>query len=128
LLRLVLAQGHVLIISPALLSELQDVLLRPKFRGYLTIERARRFVELVADSGERHGDPERTSPLTPDPDDDYLVALARAAKADYLVSGDPHLTGLVSPTPPVITPAELLRRLREREGSRDPRGTDRPGL
>ncbi len=29
-----------------------------------------------------------------DPKDDYLVALARVASADYLVSGDPHLTSL----------------------------------
>ncbi len=26
-----------------------------------------------------------------DPKDDYLVALAQASGADYLVSGDPHL-------------------------------------
>jgi predicted nucleic acid-binding protein len=29
-----------------------------------------------------------------DPKDDYLVALARTASADYLISGDPRLTSL----------------------------------
>ncbi len=46
--------------------------------------------------------------LTPDPKDDYLVALARSAAAHFLVSGDPHLTELVNPRPPVLTPRAFL--------------------
>jgi predicted nucleic acid-binding protein len=42
---------------------------------------------------------------------DYLVALARAVAADFLVSGDHHLTGLVDPVPPVLTPREFRDRL-----------------
>jgi len=41
--------------------------------------------------------------LTPDPGDDYLVSLAQATGADYLVSGDAHLTGLDDARPPVLT-------------------------
>jgi predicted nucleic acid-binding protein len=58
-------------------------------------------------------DPSPTPGVTPDPDDDYLVALARAAAADLIVSGDGHLTGLKDAQPPVVTPrrfADLLRR------------------
>lgn len=47
-----------------------------------------------------------------DPDDDYLVALTRAAAADYLVSGDPHLTKLEGVAVPVLAPRAFLERLR----------------
>jgi len=56
-------------------------------------------------------DHEHPSPLTgvaPDRDDDYLIALARAAHADYLVCGDRHLLGLADPVPAVLTPREFL--------------------
>lgn len=49
--------------------------------------------------------------LSPDPDDDYLIALARVAGADYLVSGDRHLLDLADPDPPVLTPRQFLRLL-----------------
>jgi predicted nucleic acid-binding protein len=43
-----------------------------------------------------------------DPNDSYLVTLARSATVDYLVSGDGDLTSLQSPQPPVIKPADFL--------------------
>ena len=49
-------------------------------------------------------------PLSADPDDEYLVDLARAAEADVLVSGDAHLLELRDRLP-VMTPAEFLARL-----------------
>jgi predicted nucleic acid-binding protein len=54
-----------------------------------------------------------TPGVTPDPDDDYLVALARAAAADLIVSGDGHRTGSKDAQPPAVTPrrfADLPRR------------------
>lgn len=56
-------------------------------------------------------DPPDPPPLTPDPGDDYLLALASAAGARFLVSGDPHLTQLAEPFPPVLIPRALLDRL-----------------
>jgi predicted nucleic acid-binding protein len=50
-----------------------------------------------------------------DPDDSYLVTLARSAKADYQVSGDGDLTSLQSPQPPVIKPADFLAGLSRSE-------------
>lgn len=48
-----------------------------------------------------------------DPDDDYLVALARDAGADWRVTGDPDLLEVVGPPVRVVSPgvfaAELLR-------------------
>jgi predicted nucleic acid-binding protein len=37
-----------------------------------------------------------------------LIALARPAEADYLVSGDRHLLDLADPDPPVRTPGQFL--------------------
>jgi predicted nucleic acid-binding protein len=53
-------------------------------------------------------DPAALLGASPDPDDDYLIALARAANADYLVSGDRHLLDLEAPDPPVLTPRQFL--------------------
>ena len=105
-------QGHFdLIVSPKLLAELQRVLLRRKFRRYVTEEEASAYVRMFARLAEVTPDPEAQERLTPDPGDDYLVALARAADADLLVSGDPHLTGLTEAVPPVLTPRRFLERL-----------------
>jgi predicted nucleic acid-binding protein len=49
--------------------------------------------------------------LTPDSDDDYLIALAQAAAADGIVSGDNHLLQFVNPSPPVLMPRRFAERL-----------------
>lgn len=100
-----------LIVSPKLLGELQRVLLRPKFRRYVTEEEAAAYVEGLARLAEVAPDPDVVERVTPDPGDDFLVALGRAAEADVLVSGDPHLTGLRRADPPVLTPRGFLERL-----------------
>lgn len=47
-----------------------------------------------------------------DPKDGYLIAVARSAGADYIVSGDQDLTSLVELQPPVLTPSAFLELLR----------------
>ena len=111
LLQAVLDQRCAMIVCPALLAELQDVLVRPKFRRYLSLEQARRYVMLIAAIAESQLDPAVRPGLTPDPDDDDLVALAQAANADCLVSGDPHLMGLSGLKPPMIGPRAFLEHL-----------------
>jgi predicted nucleic acid-binding protein len=61
-------------------------------------------------------DPPARPGLSPDPDDDYLVALARAGAADYLVSGDRHLLGMADPEPPVLTPRQFHDLLTQPRG------------
>ena len=46
---------------------------------------------------------------TPDPDDDYLVALAQAADIDVIVSGDDHLSDVTGCV--VKTPREFLTQI-----------------
>ena len=97
-----------LVVSEKLLAELDDVLDRPKFRRWVAEIDCLRFVSGLAKSATIVADPPSPAGLSPDPDDDYLIALARTAGADYLVSGDRHLTELVDPTPPILTPRGLL--------------------
>jgi putative PIN family toxin of toxin-antitoxin system len=104
-----------LVASPALLDELERVLLRRKFRSYVSEDEARQYVAALAQEGLVISDPPPTiDPLTEDPKDDYLVSLARAAGAEAIVSGDAHLTDLDALEPPVLTPRQFLEQLDER--------------
>ncbi len=98
-------------VSPALLAELEHVLLRPKFRTYATEPEIRADVALLRRLETIVPDPPLVVGLTPDPGDDYLVVLARASGAQTLVSGDRHLYDLVDPVPPVLLPRAFLDRL-----------------
>ena len=100
-----------LVVSEALILELDDVLARPKFRRWISQADAAAFVASLAAAGEVVADPPEPSPVSADPADDYLIALAGAAGIDYLVSGDRHLTELPDPSPPILTPRDFLNRL-----------------
>jgi uncharacterized protein len=110
------AGAFELVVSPHLLAELDEVLRREKFRRYATEDEVATYVELLRDESILVDDPDPgPEPLADDPDDEYLIALARAARVDALVSGDPHLTGLRNRIP-VLTPREF----------RDTLGGDKP--
>ena len=87
---------------------LDDVLSRPKFRRFITTAIAVAFIDGLAADATIITDPPDPPNISPDPDDDYLIALARTAEADYLVSGDRHLLDLTDPAPPVLTPRQFL--------------------
>ena len=102
-------RGHLeILVCPMLLDELTRVLLDPRFRKYLPIEEAMIFVELLRVTASMKPDPQAAPGLTPDPKDDYLVALARESDANCIVSGDAHLMELPDPRPPVLRPREFL--------------------
>ena len=90
-----------LLVSPDLLTELRLVALRPKFRRWFDEDQARELIGRV----ERHAtlcpEPEPAPGATRDAADDYLVALARAQRADMIISGDRDLldAGLGDPRP-----------------------------
>ncbi len=100
-----------LIVSPLLLAELREVLRRDKFRRYVSEAEADAYVELIRIESVIHADPAPSSePLSADPDDEYLIDLARDAQADAIVSGDAHLLDLRAVIP-AMTPAEFLELL-----------------
>lgn len=97
-----------LVLSRRLLAELDDVLHREKFEGYGPSGLLSEFVDWLATAGQLTDDPTDVPQISPDPDDDYLIALARAADADALVSGDRDLLDLALPDVRVLTPRQLL--------------------
>ncbi len=101
-----------LVICPQLLEELRHVLLRDRLRRYISREEALAFVEYLSKVADTRSDPDPIPRLVPeDAGDDFVIALAREAGVDYVLSGDKHLTALRSPRPPVITPAQLVAKL-----------------
>jgi putative PIN family toxin of toxin-antitoxin system len=97
------------VVSEHLLDELAAVLVRPKFRRWVSVEDALAFVEALRNHAGVHGPPAPSRQPARDPDDAYLVALAEATDA-VIVTGDDDLlaAGL---TPPAITPRAMLDRL-----------------
>lgn len=105
------AEEFTLIASPALLDELTRVLHRDKFRRYVTVEEADLFVADIRQRADLHPDPASVPSVSDDPDDDYLIALARESGADALVSGDSDLIELDLSELVTIRPATFLQRL-----------------
>lgn len=104
--------GHFeMLVSPALIAELTDVLGRKKFAAHAADGRAAAFIAVLLDRAEMVEDAAPGSLKTADEDDDYLIALAQAHKADVVVSGDGHLLNVTSSDLPVLTPRELADRL-----------------
>ncbi len=68
-----------LVVCPHLLAELESILHRPKFRRYATLNEVDRYVAVLRGGASSVPGPAPAPGLTRDPDDDYLVALARAA-------------------------------------------------
>jgi putative PIN family toxin of toxin-antitoxin system len=97
-----------LVISQAVLDELREVLARPSFRRRITVEEVAEYVDGLEADSELVEDPGEVPVVSRDPDDDYLIALARSAGADYIVSGDKDLTSLTELQPPVLTPRAFL--------------------
>jgi uncharacterized protein len=99
-----------LIVSPALIAELERALAYPKLRSRIPEDDAREFVRWLAETATLVDDPDEEPPLrSADPGDDYLIALAATRRA-ILVSGDRHLLALTDNIP-VDSPARFLERL-----------------
>ena len=99
-----------LIVSDRLLNELERALSYPKLRKRVEPSEAIEFSELLRRGARLLDDPaDAPSVRSPDPGDDYIIALAETAQA-MIVSGDKHLLGLVQQLP-VFSPADFLKEL-----------------
>jgi len=98
-----------LVVSAALLEELETALGYPRLTDRLSRDDGIAFVGMIRDKGLRAKDPASQPPRSRDPRDDYLLALAEATGA-LLVSGDRDLLGL-SQELPVMSPGEFLELL-----------------
>lgn len=101
-----------LIVSELLIAELTRALAYPKLRKRISAEGASAYVSWIRDHGALADDPADPPPVrSPDPDDDYLIALAVSRRA-FLVTGDQHLLGLEGDLP-IVAPAEFVRTLEQ---------------
>ena len=103
LLELWLDGAFDLVVSKALLDEVERTLARPNLRKRIAPEDAVRFIEILEQLAEVVEDPKGVPALrSADPDDDYLLALAARERAQ-LVSGDEHVLALAT-TLPISSP------------------------
>ena len=93
-LDLALLRSFVLVSSPVLLDELDDDKLRGKFR--IDPEKAKLIRSRLEDLVDLVRPVKDLDVVKSDPDDDRVLECAVAGDADYIVSGDRHLRGLVS--------------------------------
>lgn len=99
-----------LIVSPQLLGEVERALAYPKVRDRLEEGAAAELLLLLGELAEQASDPDTAAPVqSPDPADDYLIALAASIRAT-LVSGDAHLLELEDAIP-VVSPRAFLDSL-----------------
>lgn len=98
-----------LAVSPRLLAEVEHALASSKLRGGVPEARGREIVSsLRADALILDDAPATERVVTRDLKDDYLVALARAADAEVIVTGDRHLLEIPDLVPPAVTPRRFL--------------------
>lgn len=99
------------VMCPELFGEIREVLTtRPRLRKWISLENAMLFVDTIEAVVDLVNDPEEVTAETRDPNDDYLIALARAHDVDAIVSGDKDLLEWEEQRPPVMTPAQFEDR------------------
>jgi uncharacterized protein len=109
-----LAQEEIdVVLSERALAELEQVLHRPKLSSRVTPSERDLFLARLRAQAEVVTDPGGSAGATRDPDDDYLVALARSQHVDAIVSGDKDLIEANLDDPPVWTPRECAERIRD---------------
>lgn len=114
--------------SPHIVRNTTRVLKEAGLDDAIVTEYLQPIAEIIADSGGDIRDPGPVlEPGSPDYEDNHILALALAADADLIVSGDIHLTSL-SPWQgrPIITARAFVRRfVSQRRTGRTPDGQAR---
>jgi putative PIN family toxin of toxin-antitoxin system len=117
ILNLVIRGELILIVSPAILDEVEAVLGGEKFR--FSRDAARAVIKEIEALAEIVTPVAAVSVVPEDPDDDGVIACGLDGRADYLVTGDHHLLKLGAYSSlPIVSPAgflEILVRSRLRE-------------
>jgi len=98
-----------LLLSQAVEDEYREVLFRPKFDRFVSVERRQRILDIAIVAAERVEATEIVRECR-DPKDDKYLALAAGGKADVIVSSD--VRHLLSIHPwrgiPILSPAAYL--------------------
>jgi putative PIN family toxin of toxin-antitoxin system len=103
------SEPNRLILSREVEDEYREVIFRPKFDRFVSVERRQRFLDIVIVAGERV-DPVDTVRECVDPKDDKYLTLAASGNADVVVSSD--VRHLLSMHPwrgiAILSPADFL--------------------
>ena len=102
-----------LVASSALIAELRDVAGRPFFRARLRASAAELLAAGLRDFSFYCRDLP-SGPIAPDPKDSYLLAMAEASSAEFLVTGDKELLSLKHhKSTRILTPAAMIEILKK---------------
>lgn len=100
-----------MVACPTLIAEVRETLTEPYFRALLDQGEAEQAVSAIERVAVMLNDPVDLEPVLRDSSDDYLLALARSAKAEAIVTGDKDLLDHAGLQPPAITAREATGRL-----------------
>ena len=102
-----LARRHTIVLSKFILDEFQDKL-RSKFG--VSAARTREAIELIRARADIVKSPSLKSPVSRDPDDDYVLSTAQTGAADCLITGDKDLLVLKEFAGiPILRPADFWK-------------------
>ncbi|HWY76558.1 MAG TPA: putative toxin-antitoxin system toxin component, PIN family [Verrucomicrobiae bacterium] len=114
LLRLVGNERWRLHLSTALLLEYEEVARREASHLWVQPDRIEDVLSFLAASGQEHAISFRWRPFLNDPDDDFILELAVAANARYIVTHNVRdFAAAASFGIEAITPAQMLLKLQE---------------
>jgi hypothetical protein len=109
-------KAFTLVACDALVAELRQVAGRPFFRARLRASAAELLAAGVRDFSFYCRDLP-SGPVAPDPKDSFLLALAEAGQAGYLVTGDKELLSLKRhKATRIVTPAAMVEALKAQGG------------
>jgi uncharacterized protein len=100
------------IVCPRLIGEFRHALTNDYFRERFDSDDLAEIVANVEEAAIKYDDPQEIEALLRDPDDDYLVALAREAGADVIVTGDRDLLDHSGLEPAAINAKEACELLK----------------
>jgi len=118
IVRLVYVGDLTLLLSPAILDELQRVLSYPKIKKLhrRTPEEIERFLRTLDKIAVMTPGLLGVSAIANDPSGNIYLACAVEGSADFIVSGDHHLTDLKTFRGiPIVNPAIFLKLMAERD-------------
>lgn len=96
---------------PLLLGEVRKTLRKPYFRKRIDESTGGEALAMLEAASVMWEDPKEVDAILRDPKDDYLLALAREAGAEAIVSGDRHLLDHPGLEPPAIDAREACELL-----------------
>ena len=97
--------------SQEILDETEDVLHRKhiQIKYKITGKQINNYIKSLRENCTLIQPTKIVKAVKDDPDDDIVLAIAKHAKAKYIISGDPHLTKLkVYEGIKILTPAQFL--------------------